>query len=365
MQHKITRPSRLLNKKGELIQKGYATKPLLEYCRKDVACKLRLKEWDYYLIYNDDYAFAVTLGKNDILTLISASLIDFSTNKEYTKSVVRAIPEKCLSMPQSSEIGDIVYHDREVTLSFRHLNGNRELFLSMKNFWKTPEDEAVIIYQSGFVNSEEALSSNDLEATFTLSNEPQDSMVIATPFYQSKKDFYYNQKIIGMTAEGNVQIHGRNTVFSPLNSFGLLDWGRGVWPYKTTWYWSACQGWLYGNVFGFNLGYGFGDTSAATENMLFLNGIASKLDKVTFHIPKNEENEYEYMKPWTITSSDRRLYLTFTPKFDRSVNLSAVVLSTNQNQVFGNFTGNAVLDDGTIIYLKDFFGFAERVENRW
>ena len=42
-----------------------------------------------------------------------------------------------------------------------------------------------------------------------------------------------------------------------------------------------------GKPFGFNIGYGFGDTSAASENMLFYDGTAHKLDDVTFHIPKD------------------------------------------------------------------------------
>lgn len=54
--------------------------------------------------------------------------------------------------------------------------------------------EAVITYQSRFENTKEGLSNNDLEAAFTLSKEPQDSMVIATPLYQSKKNFNIARK---------------------------------------------------------------------------------------------------------------------------------------------------------------------------
>lgn len=106
-----------------------------------------------------------------------------------------------------------------------------------------------------------------------LDKEPEDSMVIATPF-EKEKAFYYNQKIIGMRARGVVEYKGRRHYLNPEDSFGLLDWGRGVWTYSNTWYWSAMHGWIDGKVFGFNLGYGFGDTSAASENMLFYDGHA-------------------------------------------------------------------------------------------
>ena len=58
----------------------------------------------------------------------------------------------------------------------------------------------------------------------------------------------------------------------------LLDWGRGVWEYESTWLWSAGMFYCGGHKIGFNLGCGFGDTSAATENMVFVDGKASKLD---------------------------------------------------------------------------------------
>ena len=41
------------------------------------------------------------------------------------------------------------------------------------------------------------------------------------------------------------------------------------------------------------------------------------------------------------------------------------ILCSKQHQVFGKFTGKAVLDDGTVLDVKDFFGFAEKVFNKW
>lgn len=343
MQYKITKPSKLLDHCGELIQKGYATAPILQYCREDVTKKLRLKEWDYYLIYNEAHAVALTLAMSNRILLITASLIDFTEDKVITENVFKILPKKILTMPESSKTGDIVYYDKNFHISFTHVGQERNLSLKIRNDTNKTEFEASIL----------------------LFQEPKDSMVIATPFKQDNKAFYYNQKIIGMNALGTVRYQGKTYSFSPNHSFGLLDWGRGVWPYKTTWYWSAAQGTIYGNLFGFNLGYGFGDTSAATENMLFFNGVASKLEDIVFHIPRNERNEYDYLKPWAITSSDQRFEMEFVPILDRSANLSVILLSSNQHQVFGKFNGYAVLDDGTTIYVQDFLGFAERVQNRW
>jgi len=116
--------------------------------------------------------------------------------------------------------------------------------------------------------------------------------------------------------------------------------------------------------FGFNIGYGFGNTSAASENMLFYRGKAHKLDRITFHIPMKDGKE-DYMKPWTFTSNDGRFEMDFIPIMDRASNTDVGLIGSNQHQVFGKFTGVAVLDDGTRLAVKELMGFAEKVVNKW
>ena len=100
-------------------------------------------------------------------------------------------------------------------------------------------------------------------------------------------------------------------------SFAVLDWGRGVWTYDNTWYWGSASGIVGGHTFGFNIGYGFGDTSAASENMLFYDGIAHKLSQVRFNIPLKDGKE-DYLSPWTFSSDDGRFEMRFVPILDRS-----------------------------------------------
>ena len=57
--------------------------------------------------------------------------------------------------------------------------------------------------------------------------------------------------------------------------------------------------------------------------------------------------------------------MKFDPVIDRHSNANIVVISSNQHQVFGKFSGVMVLDDGTKIKLKNMMGFAEKVINKW
>ena len=125
------------------------------------------------------------------------------------------------------------------------------------------------------------------------------------------------------------------------------------------------SGELDGAPFGWNIGYGFGNTSAATENVLFYDGKIHKLGEVKFEIPMDEDGFEDFMKPWVFTSDDNRFYMNFTPVLDRSAFMSAGVVLSDQHQVFGHFTGRITLDDGTVLPVRDFFGFAEKVENKW
>lgn len=344
MQHEITSPAPLLNDDGSLFEAGYATYPLLVYDRSAIkGGKMRIKEWDYYLIYNDRYAIALTADDNSYMGLMSVSFIDLEHANEITKSVTIPFTNGRIKLPSDPNYGDVVYHSRRVELSFTHEEGGRRLKVLFKRF-KDKEP---------------------FECDLLLTEEPRDSMVIATPFAEKKTAFYYNQKTIAMRASGTVWHDRKKYKFTPSNTFGLLDWGRGVWTYDNTWYWSAAQGMVGGRKFGFNLGYGFGDTSAASENMLFIDGVAHKLDRVTFEIPKDEKGGDDYMKKWRFTSSDGRLELDFEPMIDRKNKTSLGIIMSDQHQVFGKFTGKVVSDSGEEIWIRDLTGFAEKVRNKW
>ena len=73
----------------------------------------------------------------------------------------------------------------------------------------------------------------------------------------------------------------------------------------------------------------------------------------------------DYMSPWIFTSDDGRFEMDFVPIIDRAACTDVKLICSDQHQVFGRFTGKAVLDDGKEIYIKDFLGFAEKVHNKW
>ena len=341
MQKEITASLPLLDAEGNLNLPGYAKRLLPVYRRADVrASKLRLKEWDYYLVNNGRFALALTIADNGYMGMDSISLLDFETGLNQTTSPMSLLPLGKIGLPESSLRGDSAHSGKGYALRFENPGaGQRLLTARMDKFG--PEGA--------------------LEAQVELFDEPAESMVICTPFPKDKH-FYFNQKINCLRARGQVRYGGKTWVFDPDYSFAVLDWGRGVWTYHNTWYWGSASYQVEGVPFGWNIGYGFGDTSAATENMLFYDGKAHKLSRVDFHIPGGEK---DFLSPWTFGSDDGRFEMDFVPVMDRASCTDLKLIKSDQHQVFGRFTGKAVLDDGRVIEVRDFPGFAEKVENKW
>lgn len=338
--HEVTSVQKLLRVDGSLKEPGWSRQLVQIYSREDIkAPKFRIKEWDYYLVVSKECALAFTISDDGYVGLHSVSLITFGdTPWEHTETILQPFPMGKLHLPETSERGNTVYRDRRLNMEFAKEDGRRRIVCSFKNF----------------------LDGKTFTCDLTLEQPPMDTMVIATPWKESRKAFYYNQKINCMRASGEAHFDGKTYVFDPGTDFGTLDWGRGVWTYDNTWYWGSGNGVVDGKPFGFNIGYGFGDTSAASENILFYDGVGHKLDDVTFHIPK-----HSYLEPWKISSSDGRFEMDFIPVLDRAAKIDVKLITTDQHQVFGKMSGTAVLDDGTKLEIRDLLCFCEKVHNKY
>ncbi len=338
--HEVTTVQPLLKADGTLREPGWSRSMVQVYDRKAIkAPAFRIKEWDYYLVLSqkNDFGVAMTISDDGYIGLQSVSLLDFTKSWEHTETVLNAFPMGKLKLPSNSSSGNTVYHDKRLNMEFIVAPGKRRLVCSFKNF----------------------CDGKPFSCDITLEQPPMDSMVIATP-WDKKGAFYYNQKINCMRASGSATFDGKTYTFDPATDFGTLDWGRGVWTYDNTWYWGSGNGVVDGKAFGFNIGYGFGNTKAASENILFYDGKCHKLDDVTFHIPPDS-----YMKPWKFSSSDGRFEMDFAPVLDRAAKIDAKVIVSDQHQVFGRLNGTAILDDGTKLEVRDMLMFAEKVHNKY
>ncbi|MDY6392365.1 MAG: DUF2804 domain-containing protein [Bacilli bacterium] len=345
MEQHLLSPGPLLNDHGNLNEAGFAFSLVKRYDRSAIKVgKSRIKEWDYYYIGNADYGLALTVADNGYMSMASVSILEYGKAPfDSTKSIIELFSFGKLRMPSDSRLGDVVYENKKkgFSMQFLHQGDKRRLLCYMEKFDK---------------------SGRTFRCDITLMETVGKSMVIATP-WEKPRHFYYNQKINNLLAGGYAKI-GEKTYDFNKGSYGVLDWGRGVWTYKNTWLWSSLSSEQDGHRIGFNLGYGFGNNTRATENMFFYDDHAYKLDEIKIDIPMTGLGNDDFMSPWIFRSATGEVDLLFTPIYDRHSDTNLLVLRSNQHQVFGTFRGT-IRVEGQEIAINDLSGFAEKVYNRW
>lgn len=336
--HLIKSCGDLLDERGRVTEAGYALSPVLKYDASKIRAPFhRIKEWDYYLVSTNDFAIAFTVSDHRYMCLDTIGVIDLNARTAQTLSDLKPFKRGREFAPIGGSRANGC-ESKKLKIEYIDEGGGVRIVSSANNFFGVP-----------------------FECDITLFDFPRDTMVIATPF-ANPKYFYYNQKINCISAKGRVKLGDR--VISLDGAQACYDCGRGAWTLKNVWYWATCSTIVNGEKFGFNLGYGFGDTSAASENMLFYKGVAHKLDDAVIDIPKRKNGKYDYLaREWSYTDDKNRLNLTFTPVVVRSDRLGLIVPRTKQNQTFGYFSGECVLDDGSVITLDKALGACEVFDN--
>jgi len=338
MSKEITEPSDLFDEEGVLIQDGWARKPLLRYNRENIPVGwFRLKEWDNYVINHPEYNVNVTIADVGYMGLISFELVDYKEQRVYSGGLTKFFTKGTWNLPLSSEKGNIEFHNETFDLKIERLPDKRVIIFDYPKF-----------YEKG------------LRGKITMYQDSNKDSIVKVNRYQTKKHFYYSDKVVWMPVEGNVLFGEKEYKFSPENCYARLDWGRGSWPYKINWYWGAAAGKTAdGHEIWFSHGHSYEDPSLHDKNMVEYDGKGHKLGPIRFHIP---ENMYD---TWKFTSEDGRFEMKMEPIFHHSSGMNFVIFTSKSNIVFGLYTGDVILDDGTKIHVENLLGHAEAIKWKW
>jgi len=346
MQVEITRPGKLLAPSGRLAKVGWSRFPMLE-CNLEQASfypgflqplqRFRIKRWDYYAVFTPRHFFSATIADLGYAGNVFVYFMDFVTGELHEEGLV--IPfGKGLQLPRDSTQGVSCYEGKGAWLSFEVKPGCRQISVSWPGFNQ----------------------GHGLWADLQLDEPPErESMTVVVPI--KGRRFYYNRKINCMLAEGTLKYGNVTEEVKPHESLGSLDWGRGVWPYRSYWNWASASGFLPdGRTLGLNLGGGFGNTSVATENCLILDGRIHKLEQIQFAY-----DPHHYMKPWKFRDSQGRLELEFVPFKERVARTDLMLIFSEVHQMFGRYSGKVISDSGDVIPIVNLIGFAEEHHARW
>ena len=341
-QREYTERTPLLAPDGTLLAKGWARENVFDYDRSRVRHTLRRKEWDFYQISDGRYMAQLSFANISLGGYASAVLVDLRSGKALVSDMAPFLGGK----------DKYVLPPRGDTPNQVRFQVGKALFEA-----DTRADGRSLLYRNG-----------DVECRFEM-DIPQglENITTVLPFDGHPDRYFMTTKQNCLPCAGSFRKGGDTVSFSKEDCFCILDWGRVCTPYRLVWYWGNGSAWIPDeagekHLFGFELTWGIGNESAATETCVFYDGKAHKLGAVDVEtFPKPDK----YMEPWRFVSEDGRFDMTMRPFYDHHSDLNVFVMRMHSHQVHGLWSGTVTLDDGRKLEIKDMYAFCEYVENRW
>ena len=295
----------------------------------------RTKRWDYWAVLTADVVVTVTFADVDYLGLAVVGWIDLRDHAIGGHQASRPMA-KGIELPEVAGSRPLRYGDGDLMLeAVTDEDGTR-----LTGAWTEPDGRP---------------ASLDV-----LIGQPpgHESLNVVIPW--SDRRFQFTSKHQARPASGSLTV---GDAVHPLDGgWGVLDVGRGRWPYSTRWNWGGGAGRsAEGAVVGIQIGAKWTEGTGFTENGVIVDGVLTKI---------GEELTWDYdwdqpLAPWRVHHPDGSFDLVLTPTYDKHTQVKAVVMGTEVHQVFGTWSGHVTTDGGDVHHLDGIQGFAEESRSRW
>lgn len=325
---------KMFDEKKNLVCEGFNDYFAYNYNRHDVKCRNeRIKEWDFYQFKSGVNIFQVIVAHALIFDNYYVGIFNIETNERELISFLKLHTNKSLQLIDNPEKDYLLtYEKKNFHLENSLVNGHHHLIFSGLSQTKK------------LFKAEVEFDSNDSK------------MNILHPFKESKHMFYLNFKENYFDCKLHVSCG--NFEISDEEATGVLDYGRGYWPYNNMWYWGNNSFILNGIRIGWNLGYGFG-ICKDSENIIYYDNKSYKIGSITSTIDINDP-----MKAYTIDSNDGAIHLELTPFYDNYSKTKILWINKWCHQVYHKTSGYIIVGNNRIEF-KDIISFFEFEENHW
>ena len=195
----------VLSDSGKLRYSGYLEEPTLIWnpsvLQNSFMTKCRYKQWDFYALYNEDITLAVAIA--DLYYIKNVFITIYEKGKEpmtYEKVIP---PWEEVKMSDTSNSGISFYNSSSFLVLFHNSNSHLKTVVAHHN---------------------------DIEINLIFRQPPkQEGLVYLGPLNSDMSQFFYSHKQYNYLVDGYVKIGETQRLFH--QELGMMDWGRGVWPY--------------------------------------------------------------------------------------------------------------------------------------
>lgn len=343
-EREITEPTTLCRPDGRTLNpdaRGWSRVPLLD-------CNItgtwgRKKRWDYWGVLTPTHALSVTYADVDYIGITDVWWAEMATGRTGGRNRI------------APGAAGIHLPDRPGTEPLRSVARNQVIDLT--------DDDRGTRLSAAWTEPDGTPASLDVLVELP---EGHESLNVVIPW--SDTLFQFTSKHQARPASGELVIGDERIEIGHRpdgvgdEAWGVLDVGRGRWPYRTRWNWGGGAGTATtGEVVGIQIGAKWTEGTGFTENGIIVDGRLHKL---------GHELEWTYdwdrpLLPWRVQDPTGRANLTLTPVHDKHTKVEAAVLGTEVHQVFGTWSGTVVTDDGHELTVDGVLGFAEESRSRW
>lgn len=339
-EREVTEPVELCLPGGRVLNpsaRGWSRAPLHD-------CNLagtwgRKKRWDYWAVLTPTHAMSVTYADVDYLGIADVWWVDLRTGRSGGRN--RSIPGG----------GGFRLPDRPGTAPLRAVARNQVLDLT--------DDEQGTRLSAAWTESDGTPGRLDVLVELPAGHE---SLNVVIPW--SDRTFQFTSKHQARPARGELVLGEERIEIGSGDqpAWGVLDVGRGRWPYSTRWNWGGGAGTATtGEVVGIQIGGKWTEGTGFTENGIIVDGRLHKLgQELAWYYDWDRPTE-----PWRVVDPTGRMDLTLHPVHDKHSKVEALVLGTEVHQVFGTWSGTVVTDEGRELSVDGIVGFAEESRSRW
>ena len=298
----------------------------------------RTKRWDYWAVLSEGLVVTVTFADVDYLGLAVVGWIDLQDHTIGGHQVSRPLA-RGIDLPAVHGAEPLRWGDGDVILEATTGTDGTRLI----GAWTEADGRPATL-------------------DVTIAEPPgHESLNVVIPWSDTR--FQFTSKHQARPATGRLTVGDREHELGGSSpAWGVLDVGRGRWPYRTRWNWGGGAGpSTDGRTVGLQLGGKWTDGTGFTENGILVDG---RLVKVGADLAWAYDWDHP-MRTWRVTSPAGDLDLRLEPFHDRHERTNAVVLSTEVHQVFGHWHGSVPDGAGGTIGVDGVLGFAEESRSRW
>jgi hypothetical protein len=268
----------------------------------------RKKRWNYWALNTGDFLFSATIADVDHYVLAFAYFLEFETQRFIEKTAI--LPPGALALPDTVR-ATTIFEQGGMRLALEDARKGTRISVRWPDFGGSTLVADLLVEQ------------------------PRDHETLNVVIPWSRDRFQFTSKQNTLPVSGVIALGDEKLRIKRGDGFACLDFGRGVWKYRTAWNWGASSSVLPdGRTLGLNLGGKWTDGTGMTENGICLDGRLSKLgeDVAFVYDERDFMNRGRSAKSSASTCASRRL---------RARVEGAPASSPGVHQMFGHYGGTS------------------------